>query len=186
MKYFIFILLLLGTTNSTYSQTDVFEKKFIRWYYQDKEPIVYVNALSNGIISKIKEDLLKDTIRSFSTNFVDALIISRQERSEIDSQLNELEDKGWINNVLNNSKMIDRDIVNNILKDRAYGWDNFNIKYGLGFHSFSKPIFIRNNTICFFYNDFSCPNTCGSGELAVYKIENGNWKKWLILYSWIS
>lgn len=187
MKYCILIVLLFGILNAAYSQNHTYEKKFIRSFYKDKGSIVYADALSKGILQEIKKALSTDTIRGFDEkNFMHDLIISRKERSQLNSQMNKLEDSVWINNVLDNSKMVDRHKIDHILKDRAYGWSNFNKEYGLGFHSFSKPIFIRNYTICIFYNDFSCPQTCGSGELAVYKKIHGNWKKWLILYNWIS
>ncbi|OIQ22583.1 MAG: hypothetical protein BM557_00935 [Flavobacterium sp. MedPE-SWcel] len=54
-------------------------------------------------------------------------------------------------------------------------------------HYFSKPIFIRNNTLCVIYtSDYSPSVNSGSGGWRIYKYKNNKWEFWKSLTLWIS
>lgn len=51
---------------------------------------------------------------------------------------------------------------------------------------YSKPIFIRSNTICFVYSSsYSGPKNAAGGW-NIYKKENGKWVQWIQFASWES
>ncbi len=56
-------------------------------------------------------------------------------------------------------------------------------------YDFTKPVFIRNDTLCFFY-EASSLKIYGrgyiEGELAVYKKVNHKWIKWITVFTMIS
>lgn len=51
---------------------------------------------------------------------------------------------------------------------------------------FSKPIFIRSNSICFMYSSNTSGALDGSGAWNVYKKENGKWVRWIKFAEWAS
>lgn len=46
---------------------------------------------------------------------------------------------------------------------------------------FTKPIYIRDNTICLITYSAMCGTDCGRSEISFYKKENNIWSKWLIV-----
>lgn len=50
----------------------------------------------------------------------------------------------------------------------------------------SKPIFIRNNTLCIIYTATYSGMLSAGGGWKVYKFKNGKWKTWINLTMWIS
>ena len=51
---------------------------------------------------------------------------------------------------------------------------------------YSKPIFIRSNSICFVYSSSNSGPMTGSGSWNIYKKENGKWVQWIQFASWKS
>lgn len=50
----------------------------------------------------------------------------------------------------------------------------------------SKPVFLRNNSICIFEYFYECGNRCGYGKSAVYQRVEGKWQTLMIVYEWHS
>lgn len=51
---------------------------------------------------------------------------------------------------------------------------------------YSKPIFIRSNSICFVYSSSYSGPMNGAGSWNIYKKENGKWVQWIQFASWKS
>lgn len=92
----------------------------------------------------------------------------------------------WNTELFGGLKMVSSDTVQMIFKDNAKGWRYFYKHFGNGFYTFSKPIFLRNDTYCLFYSDYSCGYTCGEGHLNLYKKENNKWIEVKTYCNWIS
>ncbi|HXH98718.1 MAG TPA: hypothetical protein VNI52_00500 [Sphingobacteriaceae bacterium] len=188
LVFFLFIILISCFTNS-YAQESKASIKFIRWFFKDKGSILYTNRIFSGGAAALKKDILKDTLKNLkydNENKINFLVFTDKEKRRLNRDIMKIDSKFRSKNILPGSTLIDRDTIDNILGDRGFGWPKFNERYGNVFYSFSKPIFIRKKTICIFYSDYSCQDTCGSGELAVYKWINNEWVKWLIIDHWVS
>ena len=196
MKY-IFIILLLGLSfNIVNAQNDAQSQKFIRevipGFIKDNETkdVIYSDGLWD--ITDIKKKLDVDTLQSriwrgtYGNDPNTKIILTQDERAYIKGELNKMAAFKWEPGLLDNSKMISQDTIESVFKNRSKGWPYFYNHYGSGLYGFMKPIFIRNNSVCLFYRDHSACDLCGSGELAVYVLKNGKWKKLIMLYGWIS
>jgi len=195
MKY-IFIILLLGLSfNIVNAQNDAQSQKFIRevipGFIKDNETkdVIYSDGLWD--ITDIKKKLDVDTLQSRIWRATDSnpdarIIFTKAERVFIKSELDKMATFRWTEGLLANAKMIKQDTVFSVFNDRSKGWSYFYNHFGFGYYSFSKPIFIRNNSICFFYRDHSACDLCGSGELAAYVLKKGKWVKLMTLYAWVS
>jgi hypothetical protein len=49
-------------------------------------------------------------------------------------------------------------------------------------YNIAKPIFIRQNSICFFFYDYACGSLCGHGELAILTKQNNKWVIWRTIF----
>lgn len=47
--------------------------------------------------------------------------------------------------------------------------------------TFNKPVYLRNNTLCFLTFTALCGTECGQSEMSFYKKESGEWRKWLVI-----
>ena len=166
------------------------EQEFVKWYFKGKEPLFYTNVPSQVIVKEIIKQLSFDTLYSkigYIEKIQDSLILTKKERTHIITLLSVSKLNINYGNVLLGSTLIERNIIDTYLRDRVDGWQELFEKYKCrGFYSFSTPILLRNNSICIFYSDYSCPSTCGEGALTIYKKEKGGWKHWLRLTYWKS
>ena len=116
----------------------------------------------------------------------DSINLTKHELDYVITELKKHNGHKISQNLIPNSKHICRRKVDKIFKDGSKQWPYFNKKFGKNLNSFSRPIFLRNNSICFFYSSNSCGSLCGSGGLSVYVKENGIWYFYDSVYMWIS
>ncbi len=64
--------------------------------------------------------------------------------------------------------------------------EKFDLQKHKSLSFFSKPIFIRSNSICFVYASNTAGALDGSGGWNVYKKENGKWVRWIKFADWAS
>ncbi len=175
------------------------EKTFLSWYFQNyllksknDQPILYTNAIYTGSLTAIKNDIVKDTLVDLKSNdenneLKECLVLTKSEKLYVSNQLDKMVGTRWTTNLPENSKMLNIDRVQTLIGKQGLGWhDKYYKRYKTGFYSFSKPIFIRNNTLCIFSYSYNCGILCAYGETAVYIKDSGVWSKWLILSEWIS
>ncbi|HEY0897730.1 MAG TPA: hypothetical protein VGD90_00290 [Sphingobacteriaceae bacterium] len=125
-----------------------------------------------------KEDTLRNRVgRLSSEKLKDFLVLTNQEKSQVKRELELMNQQLWPKGLFKNSIMLDRDSLGYLSK--PLGYLKYGKKYKTGFYTFSKPIFLRNNTICILFLDYWCSGLCGDTDISVYKKENGRWKKWL-------
>lgn len=51
-----------------------------------------------------------------------------------------------------------------------------------GTYTLMPPIFIRNNSLCFFFYRYSCGPLCANGSLSIWKKQNKRWVYWWNIY----
>ena len=79
-----------------------------------------------------------------------------------------------------NSILLNLDSLRTLIGPRGLGWPDYKKKYSSGYFTFSKPIFLRNDTICIFYCSFSS----GGAELSVFENYSGQWIRLSRIADW--
>jgi hypothetical protein len=147
---------------------------------------LFYTADLNGItLHEIGKYLSKDTIWIYKQlaqgklQTVDSIILSKEEKLFLEKQIASQEGKIWDDNLLDKSKLTERDTIN-----RKYTYSRRPKDYKpITIYSFSKPIFIKNDSICFFYYQ-EVTAGFGGGQLCLYKKYDGKWKFIQWFYSW--
>ena len=144
-----------------------------------KDSLIYTGSISDDAFRDIKKELSRDTfwIYKSSGNMlqkIDSLILTCDEKAYVSNEIQGLQGKMWDDNLLDNSKLV----------TQAF-FDKFKFQKGItstAIYSFSKPIFLRDNTICFFYYHYSYSHFIGQGELSIYKKMDNQWKYLEVLF----
>lgn len=192
MKSLITLLLSVFIINVSFAQSDAASKRFIRGIIKEKG-VFYSDSLEKDIINKMIrafnwKDKNGNRIMTYSKRGTPSLKITftPEEINYINLELNNLKFHGWRDGVLKNSVRIPADTIKKIFYGdyKSYGWLYFTKHYGKSYYSFSKPIFLRNGTVCLFYSGYYCDNQCGEGGFYIYLKINGEWKPLDFLYAW--
>lgn len=194
MKHLLTALILLVSQVSGLAQTrpSRLEKAFINqavaeWHrIPAKKRINYIDHLYSFTVSSLLNDV-KDTIYHKLGNLdrlasSDTLVLSAEELKYAKRTIKEMDEKIWDRKLFGRWEELDADELLKMTRSR-WGWEKYYKKYSTGYYSFSKPIFLRDNSICIFYIGYSCGEFCHEADLSVYKTENGKWKKWIVLHS---
>ncbi|MDB5158138.1 MAG: hypothetical protein JWR50_2845 [Mucilaginibacter sp.] len=187
MKYLFFLLSLILASQIGNAQSRA-DKKFIRFVIS-KEHILYAEKIGPYWIEQLKETINQDTLyryegfRYYRSKLSDSdwFILTPSEKVFINNELDKMKDLLWKDNVVKKSLALTKARTEKYKKERG-GQSYYNLEY---FHNriyaFTKPVFIRNKTVCFFYLQVG-----GGGQLMIY-IKSG--KKWLRKFTpllWVS
>lgn len=196
MRWFLTSLGLILTILDGYSQ-DQETKVFLQNFFVTTPKVVYTDAISPFQFEQVKgalnESLSQDTIyikelRSYKGKpkvvLTGVLVLTKEEKQSIRQKINNLKDTRWGKNLLTNSVLIPRQTLDYILKDSNRSKAYFKDRYSPRVYSFSKPIFIRNNSLCFFYVESSWGQDSAGGEFMIFRKEKGFWKRWTTIYVW--
>jgi hypothetical protein len=173
MKKLILILIVLSPIFKAKSQ-DSLDKRIIHSFIQS----VYEIEINDNFIFT---DSLKKTTTSELVYFFNKSLLDKKNIFPIELTQSEIEfikqqlfvdGREWFSNFYPRSKRI---------KSQTTFVDRFTEEI----HSFSNPIFIRNNSFCFFYKEMNYKKY-GTGEFIIYKIENGKWIPYWVIYSWVT
>lgn len=139
-----------------------------------------LRALSKGkfyIIENQQEDSVFGEIKGGERT--DSLILTT---GEIDTLTTNLKKPfSWEENLIPNSISV-KDGIEAVeqLEARRKSEDGMKREY---FYIFTKPIFLRDNQICFVSIAAVCGRACGYSESAFYKKRNSKWERWIIISS---
>ncbi|GAA4096585.1 hypothetical protein GCM10022392_19810 [Mucilaginibacter panaciglaebae] len=157
-----------------------------------EENILYNDKINFYWIKEIKEALNKDTLYDWKHGLryekhvlPDSLtfVLTASERSFINQELDKMNTLAWKDNLLKHSILITKQKLQQY-RDLHGGQSYYESQEYKKFHksyTFTKPIFIRNNTVCFFY----LAETYG-GNLMIYIKDGKKWKLKYIPYFWTS
>lgn len=189
MKKIALPLIFAFLTFSARAQNDQASVDFIKAVVHSDQKIIYADSVGNYVISYIKEGLnrpvtsysqKKKTERQFWP-------FTRKEKEYINKELSRMQKFTWKDSLLSGSLLVKQDTINAIFsKDVFSGWGYFNTHFGHGFYNLSKPIFLRNRTMCIFYKGYSCGHLCGEGDLTIYVKKKGKWMSKYLLGYWVS
>lgn len=182
MKYLLTLFLGITFIGLLHAQPTQADKEFVRDALKLKK-IAYVDSAAsfdNDIIKILDADTIK-TLEAGAKLF----LVTKEEHAYIKKQIDSMKLFAWNEALFKRSKLIREDSLRSIFKnpDSYQASKNFYTQYGNGYYSFSKPIFLRNSTLCIFYSYYSCGGmvACGGYNLTIYKRAKGHWVRWLLL-----
>ncbi len=202
MKYSIPIILFFTLIKVSYAQSDRSELIFLEGLirnYQPEGKIIYTDKINKDDLDKIKSKIKKNTIYDISkTRNQNFIVLTRQEKKYLFQQLELARRPYWKENIIPGSQLIiEEDAFNYIKKTTQEYLENYNRPTNTendrmnlvknyqrpNIFKFSKPIYLRNRSICLIYFASICGNPCGFEELCFYKIANNTWTKWIVINS---
>ena len=202
-------LLCIRTVYGQSNQDDaIILQKVIR-EVSTQAPIAYVDTVNSKqqISERLKETILKGKITDTRNGRIDpesgrytvsqdanTLVLNEEEQEYL---INELEQRTvWPDDLFPDSKCIDRDsmwayirvenakrleaLQQAILEEDTLAIKKLRYNYPYVF-TFTKPVYIRDKTICFIAWVAMCGGTCGQTEQIFYKKENDEWEKWIVV-----
>lgn len=164
----IFVLGLL--TNTAFAQLSKEQKFISELFLKEKiRKITYTNKVWPYNIDEISSSLKYDTIKRNKRSSIiskEWVILSKGEKKFIEKEIKKYNEKSWAINKLPQYEYMHLDTL-------------FTKKYRY-WTSFTKPIFIRNNTMCFFYYDIA-----DWGTFRLYIYQDGKWEYFSSLWEWV-
>ena len=165
---FTILLLLSASLCSGQNNSDSLSKSFLTDISSKKSfrHVSSLDTLSQSTISELREAINQ---RKFSKKSK-TITLTDGELLKINSELEAL-DVSWL--TANFEKTI-------LVTPK----DTTHIQTGVSY-SFSRPIFLRENTLCLFYYGVSC-HLCGERKFSFYINQKGRWSEYLIIFLWQS
>ncbi|GAC1437994.1 MAG: hypothetical protein NVSMB63_00830 [Sediminibacterium sp.] len=156
--------------------------------YKTCDTFFYADKMDTLVIDKIKTCFVTD--RDFTrwtpyedTANKDKIKFTLEERNYIIGQLDQLKQNTWQFHMFPHSQVVPVTSIGPLLEKTDTGNSSPGKKICKEIHTFSKPFFLRNNTLCFFYvgknNIFT-----KEGECWIYRKEQETWKKYAPVYQW--
>lgn len=198
MKKLFFALAILLFSIQTFSQVEANDVEVLQTLFAPygQAPIAYIDSALPYNSTLFFEKLNQDTITNYNnSNFI---ILSEQEKEllRVESQKNN--QSCWDPNLFTNSILVKKDSMWSFLEAKRiqliglqkqnYANQDTALK-NLAFDrsqwlfAFSKPIFLRDDTICLVNFIALIGKIDGDQQLAFYRKENGQWKCWIIINS---
>lgn len=136
---------------------------------------------------KVKVFYKRVTYDKGKTVVIDTFQLTTEELNYADSFLRAQSNTAWTGELINNAIFIPKKKVDELFSGQSKDDDFYLLKtYGDSRIFFlSKPVFLRNDTICIFEKDMDCGFLCGGGDLTIYRKENDRWIRYRILFGWV-
>lgn len=183
MKAFFLCVFLSSNVSALFAQTDAITKTFLRQVIEKKK-VMYRDHVSDYALADLTKAVSQ--LDKPSTFDKKRMTLTEAEYGYLKAELAKMKTYKWADDVFEKNNLLSMDTIETIFNTRGKGWPYFNNKFGDEFYSFTKPIFLRNNTICIVYTSRSCGELCGHGGAYIYIKINGRWGLESTLLSWIS
>jgi len=202
MRVLILTILLIWSTAFGQTRNDTAQVyRLLRQSYSDTVTFSYTTFIDSTYLAHIDlniqyEQICKLSFEPFEKQShvnkkknkrvcQDEIRLSEQEKNEIIQQINRQDDMNWLQSYETKGKYIHHDTLSTIFQSESEPCRVISRYFGPYRHIFSKPIFIRNKTICFMYvADLFCEE--GMGGLRVFVKRNGVWKQFSSIANWIT
>lgn len=139
----------------------------------DTSLIYYTDKVDVGMYDyMMKKKLLKRHIKAIGSTNKSTLTLTSAEVNQLKQSLAASKSHQWQEELFPSSKRISSDSTHSFLfSDR-----------NKDLYLFSRPSFIRDNTIALFYVvHLCCGGIYGPVDLSFYRKENGKWQKWIMI-----
>lgn len=185
---------------SAFCQTNIEDTIVLRKVFNEvssQRQIAYVDSVNmNGyvpdvLMEAIQKGKITDTRKTRKPN---SLTLTKAEQNYLLEQITQ--QTVWSDNLLADSRLIESDSMWVYLRQEntkriaamnkaAMENDTLALKkarlnYSYVF-TFTKPVYIRDNTICLISFAAVCGTECGRNEISFYKKENNEWGKWIVI-----
>ena len=110
-------------------------------------------------------------------------VLQKSERNHIAAEFSKMKRSLWPKDLFPNSQRVANDSAWNYISDFLKK-SNYRVHPEKGHQVwwFSKPIYLRNNTLCLISFRYMCHDLCGEDELAFYKRnERGRWERYVVI-----
>jgi hypothetical protein len=154
--------------NDTESKKYIHESKIMLSQLLEKMKITATAILNDKATTQDLNDC-------FKTTFKDSEDLTEKEKKQLKKEIDNPCYFKWTNEYVDNVKIIKETELNKIFENRAEGWKNFREKYGKSIIRLSKPIFLRNYTICIISYSETFDYLGGYGETGCFRKINGKW-----------
>lgn len=109
------------------------------------------------------------------------ILLTAEEKKHVDLEIASMQRKIWTDAPIKGVKILNADTAA-VWRKRSTEFKQTRSAY----FSFSKPIFIRNNTVCLFYSGHICGPLCSTGFLIAYTKVGDEWVEWFLIDSWVT
>lgn len=199
--------LLLCRPTGSFAQTDEKDLEVIKaamQFVHYREPIIYVKQInvSPSLPEPLKAKIMQGHFYRYPENSrladlitgevkiiagpTDSLVLTAAEKALLIAQIPT--ESLWPENLFPNSICCSRDSMWSALgqtrrkveKQRASNDSDQSPAYSYVF-SFTRPIYLRNSSICFVAINAMCGGECGRSLLAFFKQTGGQWAEWMFV-----
>ncbi|WGQ10136.1 hypothetical protein QG516_00515 [Pedobacter gandavensis] len=197
IKLLLFSSLIFFLFKPVHAKNENQEKEFLNWFFRAHQKlngkVFYLGTLDDESIKYLRSTLKPDTLYSglsdeedFKHFGKDKLVFSKSERMLIQKKIIALKFQNLPDQLFEGGKLLTSDSLKLYAEGNLDAWSNLNKNKIYKYFMFSRPIFLRNNTICLFNYAQYCGFKCGIGKTAIYRKEHGRWRRLMVLSSWIS
>jgi len=184
--YTVIILLLAQNLSAQEYESD---KKFINEVVKLHGKVAYVDCMSVDTFEMgLKYPLTNDTLRGteYGGYNSEILVLTEDELIHVNIELRRMKYPYLKSGLFDSSIIMSEESVYKILNNESLGWSYFLTYFGTsGYYVFSKPIFLRNDSLCIFYHA-QYQKIGGGGNLSVYKKVESIWVPWIDLMTWVN
>ncbi|RYZ27120.1 MAG: hypothetical protein EOO10_13655 [Chitinophagaceae bacterium] len=156
-------------------------------------PVLYTDDMPNWGLSERIRAVDKDTIHGWNRNKMqeanrgrDSLVLTAEERAFLVQEVNQQKGKRWQQGVIQGARLIPRDSLPMSFKTARSDWNKLQSNYGKEYYSFSQPIFLRGDSLCFFYFEQHCGYECANAEFVIFRKVKGYWEFAFRFWGWVS
>ena len=199
LGFLIYISIQVSSVYETYGQFNQSDTTILLRAFRQvtsQKQIVYVDTVgpNSYLQEKLQEALKKYSITDKKRGH--SIALTEREINYLLLQLGQ--ETIWYDNLFFNSKRIDSDSLLSVEKKMYTERIEFlnqailqkdtvkikDLKQNISYvFEFTKPIYIRDNTICLISFYAICGLDCGQSEASFYKKEKGEWTKWVLVAS---
>ncbi len=144
-----------------------------------------IEAFKKRII-KIKSGNNKKSYFYLSCNNNDTLFISLNEKNYIFKKLSRMKVYPWKSDISHNLNLIQPDQIDKIFQDSTKKCTDFYKQfYASRYYTISRPIFIRNKKLCFFFYTIQGRGLLDiHGDFSIYSKKNRIWQHLTYITIW--
>jgi hypothetical protein len=194
MKQLLLYLTCQIITSHLFAQLDSADKSFVYTILKQEpfsDSIRYTDKLKPVTNIRVLDNFQHSEIVGYdlSTQKKVKIKLSKEENAQLQRELQGFYKVRWHDSLFVDSRMIPADSMWSFVssqlklafsknsKEKPDSSINY-MSYSTVFQ-FSKPIFLRNRSFVIFYFLRLCASDCGVEDFSVYRMQNGQYKRWL-------
>jgi hypothetical protein len=161
--------------------SDTETKNVFKSFIKDKRQVFLQPSIGSYYIRELNQYLsansFRRTITYSQTNktISDTLYLTKTERLYLDSCIQSLSLFKWSDFEKDKVGLENFSLVKDVQPKKNHDFDYI-------VYTIAKPIFLRENSICFLFYNYGCGSLCGNGELIILTKQDNKWLKWWTIF----